>query len=391
MNCTQIYTFETLINDLVIARKNLKIAFVSNNAWSIYNFRIDIIRTLLEDGHQILIITPYNSYVEKIVAYGCIHIPIDFDNKIINPAVDLKFLFNLNKLYKQLQPDLIFHYVAKPNIYGSIAAKNNRIPSVAIITGLGFAFSKRNLLYYIIKYLYKFSLRGASEVLFLNNDDAIFFLREKIVPLKKINVLPGEGINTTYFSPPEMKVVNNRFQFVMSCRMLKSKGVEIFVEASRLLKLRDYDFDSVVLGFFEENHPDSIPAAKVKEWQAAELIKFLGFKEDVRPFLESADVFVFPSYYNEGVPRSLLEAASLELPIITTDNKGCRDVVEHGINGYLCQRQDPFDLAKKMEEMMLLSQEERTQMGIRGREKILTRFGMDKVIHEYRRIISQFS
>ncbi|MCG7859572.1 glycosyltransferase, partial [Flavihumibacter sediminis] len=111
------------------------------------------------------------------------------------------------------------------------------------------------------------------------------------------------------------------------------------VEASRLLKLKDYVFESVVLGFFEENHPDSIAPLKVQQWQSQGLINFLGFKEDVRPFLAFADVFVFPSYYNEGVPRSLLEAASMELPIITTNNTGCRDVVEDGVNGYLCQIQ----------------------------------------------------
>ncbi len=369
-------------------RKKLKIAFVSNNAWSIYNFRVDIIKMLIADGHEILIITPNHAIVEKVVALGCSHISIDFDNKVINPFTDLKFLMNLKRLYKKIKPDLIFHYVAKPNIYGTIAAHKNGIPSVAVITGLGFAFSRKNLLYFIIKQLYRFSLSGAKEVLFLNNEDALLFVRERIVPLHKINVLPGEGINTSYFHPPAVRKKNPTFQFLMSCRMLKSKGVELFVEASRLLKLKDYVFESVVMGFFEENHPDSIPPSKVQQWQSQGLINFLGFKEDVRPFLASADVFVFPSYYNEGVPRSLLEAASMELPIITTNNTGCRDVVEDGVNGYLCQIQDPFDLAKKMEEMLLLKEQDLKKMGEKGREKVVSRFGMDKVIHEYRRIIS---
>ena len=372
-------------------RKNLKIAFVSNNAWSIYNFRIDIVKTLIADGHEIIIITPHNSYVDNIIAIGCTHIAIDFDNKTINPVSDLKLLLNLKKLYKQLQPDLIFHYVAKPNIYGTYAAHQVGIPSVAIVTGLGFAFSKKNLLYKIIKQLYRFSLRGAREVLFLNNEDAMLFVREHIVPLQKINVLPGEGVNTQFFHPPAVRTPNKTFRFLMSCRLLKSKGVEIFVEASRLLKVKEYQFESVVLGFFEDNHPDSIPASKVEYWQAQGLINFMGFREDVRPFLSTADAFVFPSYYNEGVPRSLLEAASMELPIITTNNKGCRDVVEDGVNGFLCQVQDPFDLAKKMEEMILLSEQDRLQMGQKGREKIIGRFCIDKVIHEYRRIIAQVS
>ena len=372
-------------------RKSLRIAFVSNSAWSIYNFRIDVIKTLIADGHEILIITPYNAIVQKIVTVGCRHIAIDFDNKIINPVKDLQFLLNLNRLYKEIKPDLIFHYVAKPNIYGTIAAHRNGIPSVAIVTGLGFAFSRRNLLYLIVKQLYRFSLRGAKEVHFLNNEDALLFVRERIVPFGKINILPGEGINTTFFKPPEVRQKNPTFKFLMSCRMLKSKGVELFVEASRLLQLKGYVFESIVLGVFEANHPDSIEPSKVQQWQAQGLINFLGFKEDVRPYLATADAFVFPSYYNEGVPRSLLEAASMELPIITTNNKGCRDVVENGVNGFLCQVQDPFDLAKKMEEMLLLTGQSLSEMGQKGREKVIHRFCMDKVIYEYRRIISQIS
>ena len=369
-------------------RKILKIAFVSNNAWSIYNFRLDIIKTLIADGHEILIITPYHSYVDKIIAFGCVHIPIDFDNKTINPVSDLKLMLNLKKIYRKVRPDLVFHYVAKPNIYGTIAAHWNGIPSVAIITGLGFAFSRKNLLYTIIKLLYRFSLKGAREVLFLNNEDALLFVREQIIPVNKINVLPGEGVNTSHFYPPDQPSRGQQFTFLMSCRMLKSKGVEVFAEASRLLKVKGYSFESVVLGFFEENHPDSIAPSKLQQWQAQGLINFLGFRDDVRQALASADVFVFPSYYNEGVPRSLLEAASMKLPIITTNHKGCRDVVEDGVNGFLCSLQDPFDLAKKMEEMLLLREQDRIQMGEKGREKVINRFGMEKVIHEYRRIIS---
>ncbi len=369
--------------------KRVKIAFVSNNAWSIYNFRLDVIKTLLEDGHAITIITPFNAYVEKIIELGCEHIAIDFDNKSINPLTDIRFFLRLNSLYKKLQPDLIFHYVAKPNIYGTLAAKRNNIASVAIVTGLGFAFSRKNLLYAVVKLLYRFSLNGARDVLFLNNDDAQLFAREKIVPLKKINVLPGEGINTDYFAPQPSRENKKRFRFLMSCRMLKSKGVEIFVEAARLLKLKGHVFDAIILGFFEENHPDSIAPAVVESWQQDGLVNYLGFRDDVRPVLAEASAFVFPSFYNEGVPRSLLEAASMELPIITTHNKGCRDVVVDKVNGFLCKLEDPFDLASKMEEMLLMDPVARENMGQKGRELVRSKFGMEKVIHEYRRIVAQ--
>lgn len=366
-----------------------KIAFVSNNAWSIYNFRLDVIKALIADGHQIIVFTPYNAYVEKIVLLGCTHVSIEFDNKTMNPMLDLRLLIKLTRLYKQIQPDLIFHYVAKPNIYGTLAAKKVGIPSVAIITGLGFTFSRKNLLYLLVKELYRFSLKGARDVLFLNNDDAQLFAREKIVPLKKINVLPGEGINTDHFAPVPKTAPPPVFRFLLSCRLLKSKGVAVFVEASRLLKLKGYVFESVLLGFFEANHPDTIAPELVESWQSSQLIRYLGYNEDVRPVLATADCFVFPSFYNEGVPRSLLEAASMELPIITTKNTGCRDVVQDKVNGLLCKPKDPFDLASKMEEMLLMDAAQRSEMGKQGRQLVASKFGIAKVVQEYRRIIAQ--
>lgn len=362
---------------------NKTIAFVSNNAWSVYNFRLDVIRWLIKNGVRVLVLAPTDEYADKLTAQGCTFIETDFNNKGENPVKDLLFYRRLRRAYHQLKPDFIFHYVAKPNIYGSLAAGAEKIPSVAVITGLGYPFAKKNFLFRVIRLLYRRALRYANEVWFLNNEDAKVFLHEKIVAINKIKVLPGEGVNTKHFAPPPTHKENDTFEFIMSTRLLKSKGIGLYADAARILRKKNYDVRFSLIGFFEKNHPDSILQEDLVRWEREGLISYLGFADDVRPYLQRADCMVFPSFYNEGVPRCLMEAASMELPAITSYNRGCKEVVLNNSNGYICNPNDPFDLADKMEKMMNLSPEERMRMGKNGRQIVLKKFDICKIIAEY--------
>lgn len=362
---------------------NKTIAFVSSNAWSVFNFRLDVIRWLIQQQVKVLVISPSDDYASKLTDAGCHFIPIEFNNKGENPIKDYSFYKNLRKLYHQHRPDFIFHYVAKPNIYGSLAAAAEKIPSVAVITGLGYPFAKRNLLFHIIRTLYRRSLRHASEVWFLNNEDAKVFITEKIVSISKMKVLPGEGVNTKHFAPRISQPTSDTFQFLMSTRLLKSKGIGLYADAARLLKKKNYQVSFALIGFFEQNHPDSITPEQLKNWESEGLIEYQGFADDVRPFVEKADCIVFPSFYNEGVPRCLMEAASMEKPAITSFNRGCKEVVLNNSNGYICNLNDPFDLADKMEKMINLPAEERQRMGKNGRQLVLRKFDICKIIEEY--------
>lgn len=361
-----------------------RIAFVSNSAWSVYNFRLDVIKNLLAQGYEVIVLAPDDNYSALIRENGCRFIPIRFDNKTKNPFSDLAFYRQLKKLYSQLRPDFIFHYVAKPNIYGSLAAAANSIPSVAVITGLGYAFAKKNWLYQVMRLLYKRSLRKAREVWFLNNEDARIFIDEKIVNIEKVKVLPGEGINTTWFAPVRKeRHKEHPFTFLMSTRLLRSKGIGVYADAARLLKKKNYDVRFELIGFFENHHPDSISQEELARWEKEGLIHYGGFAGDVRPFLGRADCFVFPSFYNEGIPRCLMEAAAMELPVITSMNRGCKEVVLNNSTGYICNRHDPFDLADKMEKMINLSPEDRGRMGKNGRALVMRKFNIDIVVNEY--------
>lgn len=361
------------------------IAFVSNSAWSVYNFRLDVIRYLIDHGFHVMVLAPDDEYSACLQQNGCRFIPIHFNNKTENPFHDFSFFRQLRALYRQHQPDFIFHYVAKPNIYGSLAAASAGIPSVAVVTGLGYPFAKRNWLYRIVKKLYKKALRNTKEVWFLNNEDAKVFISEKIVNIEKVKVLPGEGVDTDFFSnrAAGRKKENAPFTFLMSTRLLKSKGIGVYADAARILKKKNYDVRFELIGFFEQHHPDTISQEDLDRWQKEGLIHYGGFARDVRPFLQKADCCVFPSFYNEGVPRCLMEAASMELPVITSNNRGCKEVVMNNATGYLCHMQDPFDLADKMEKIINLPPEERLRMGRNGRALVIRKFNIKIVIGEY--------
>src|SRR5690606_5195423 len=331
-----------------------------------------------------------DEYSGKLVEMGCRFYPVEFNNRSKNILKDLSLYKNLRRLYRQLRPDFIFHYVIKPNIYGSLAATAEGIPSVAVITGLGYSFAKNNWLTRVVEKLYKKALEGPREVWFLNNEDANIFLQKNLVDIRKLRVLPGEGVNTEHFvrTTPLLNSKRKQFNFLMATRLLKSKGVEVYANAARILRNKNYDVNFSLLGIFQEDHPDAISRSTIEEWEQEGLIEFKGSANDVRPYLDEADCFVFPSFYKEGVPRCLMEAASMELPIVTAYNRGCKEVVMNNANGFLCKQNDPLDLADKLEKMINLDDNERVRMGRYGRMHVHKKFGMDNIKEAYQQTIS---
>jgi glycosyltransferase involved in cell wall biosynthesis len=366
-----------------------KIALVANSSWSVYNFRLDLVRHLIS-RFDVLVIAPEDEFAAELRKEGCSVLNIRFNNRSVNPILDYALYRSLKRIYRQQKPDFIFHYVIKPNIYGSLAAAACGIESVAVITGLGYAFARQNWLNKTVSYLYRKALRRTREVWFLNQEDAEIFHRRKLVDDQKVKILPGEGINPAFFAPQSFRPVarDRIFHFLMSTRLLKSKGVSIYVEAASILKKKGLDIRFELIGFFEEHHPDSITRGDIRHWQKRGFIQYSGFARDVRPFLRQADCFVFPSFYPEGIPRCLLEAASMQIPIITSLNRGCKEVVEDGLNGFLCSVNNAADLAGKMEKMVRLSAAERTRMGRNGRDRVIERFDVRKILLEYDRVLA---
>ena len=365
-------------------KEKKKIALVANSAWSLYNFRMDLIRHLLL-RFEVLIIAPKDEFASELTSAGCRFQDIHFNNRSENPLQDYALYNSLKSIYTTERPDLIFHYVIKPNIYGSLAAAKVGIQSVAVITGLGYTFDRRNWLNRVVSYLYRIALKKTFEVWFLNQEDANLFMERKLVKPDKVKILPGEGVNTDHFFPQTHKPVarTKAFQFLMGTRLLRTKGVAVYVEAAGILKKKYRDVRFELIGFFEKHHPDSITESELRHWQKKDIIHYSGFAKDVRPFLRQADCFVFPSFYHEGIPRCLLEAAAMEVPIITSLNTGCKEVVKEGENGFLCIPNNATDLAARMEEMMKLDANTRSVMGKNGRQRVNEKFSIDRILSEY--------
>jgi glycosyltransferase involved in cell wall biosynthesis len=304
------------------------------------------------------------------------------DNKGMNPGRDLLLLARFFNLMRSVRPDLFLGYTVKPNIYGSMAAHVLRIPVINNIAGLGTVFIKRGFLNQLVRGLYRISLSRSMRVFFQNDDDRQLFLSGALVCDSITDRLPGSGIDLMKFQPASLPARHD-VRFLLIARMLWDKGVGEYVEAARLLKRRGIKAELCLLGFLDVQNPAAISRKQVDEWVAEGVVRYLGVSDNVRDEIAQADCVVLPSFYREGTPRTLLEAAAMARPIVTTDSVGCRDVVDDGVNGYLCKPKDASDLADKMERIVSMSPAEREAMGLLGRVKIEREFDEQIVIDKY--------
>jgi glycosyltransferase involved in cell wall biosynthesis len=357
------------------------ILIVSNTSWYLYNFRLGLIKLLLEQEYEIITLAPEDEFSEKLKQEKCHHICLKMDNKGLNPISDLMMKRRLSKIYREINPDLILHYTIKPVLFGSMAAAKLGIPFINNITGLGTAFIRRNWVTWLVKRLYRLSQKNADHVFFQNADDKELFSRDRLIPENvPQEVIPGTGIDTDHFNIcpyPE----GNPVTFLLIARLLWDKGVGEFVEAAKRLKSEFSNARFQLLGFLDVKNRTALSREQIQEWETESVIEYLGDTGDVRPYIEKASCVVLPSY-REGFPRTLLEAASMARPTIATDVTGCREVVDHNVNGYLCKVRDANDLAEKMKNMIQLSTDKRQKMGLKGREKMEHNFDEKIVVQK---------
>lgn len=360
-----------------------KIIIVANTSWSILNFRKGLLVKLLGLGCELTIVAPRDSFSQLLEGLGCKFMDLPVSARGVNPLGDILFCYRLYCIYKAINPNFIIHYTIKPNIYGSFAAKLASKPSLAITTGLGYVFSKKSILRAIVKMLYKYSLCFASEVWFLNGDDKELFLESRLVSNKKAVLIDGEGVDLSYFRPIKNCASDGRVRFLLIARMLWDKGVGEFVEAARIIKREYPDAIFQLLGASDVENPASIGRSVIDKWVSEGVVEYLGVTSDVRPFIAMCDCVVLPSYYREGVPRALMEAAAMSKPLITTNNVGCRELVEHEVTGYLCSIKDALSLAQCFKLFINLPEKERLEMGSNGRKLMSQKFDEEIIIAKY--------
>lgn len=360
-----------------------KIVISINTAWNIYNFRSGLVKALIDHGYEVIAVAPHDEYVERLTKLGCKHVALPMDSNGTNPARDLLLLARYFLLLRSIRPVAYLGYTIKPNTYGSIAAKALDIPVINNIAGLGAAFIRDDYLTKLVRSLYRLALKRSHRVFFQNAEDQELFLRSGLAEKSVSSLLPGSGIDVAKYPAGTVPPLEGRpFRFLLIGRLLRDKGVQEFAEAAALLRQKGIQAEFQLLGPIDPANANSIDAEKLRAWEEAGQVSYLGRTDDVRPYIAQADCVVLPSY-REGVPRSLLEAAAMARPIIATDVVGCRDAVEHELNGYLCKERDGADLAAKMAQMMALAPEQRAAMGAAGRDKVETEFDEQIVIQKY--------
>ncbi len=390
-----------------------KVALVANTDFSLYNFRMGLIRALLAKGYQVHIVCPDGEYIEALVKQGVEHHPLIMDRKGTNPVNELKTVWRLYRIFRKEKFDAVHCYTIKPNIYGDIAAKMAGVPAVInSVTGLGYVFTgsgrKKRLLRVLVVALYKFAFKFAGRVIFLNDDDFELFRRYGICDSRRGIVIKSEGIDPDKYSISN--VSHDRLDEVrdelglsedcgklvvtMIARLIWDKGVREFVEASRLVKSKHANTLFLLVGQIDEGNPAAVPEEYVRGAEREGLVRYLGMREDVPEILSISDIVTLPSYYREGIPRVMLEAMSMCRPVVTTNSVGCKEVVEVGKNGYLVQPKDHVALASAIEKLVV-DEQLRIKMGEYGRHKVLSDFeesGLGRrILQIYDELLSQRS
>lgn len=366
------------------------IAFVSNTSWGIFRFRHQLIRSLVEEGFRVLVIAPEDSNTNHLKNIrGVEFLPLhNLRATGLSIVDDLAFYREIKKIYFAQKPSLIFHYTIKPNIYGTLAAARSGIPSISVITGLGYAFMKRSPVKWAAGFLYRMALAKSRETWFLNQDDRNYFVSRKLVPQDQTHILPGEGIDLNYYAP-QQKPASGNLVFLLMARLIREKGILEYVEAARQIRAVYPETEFRLMGLLNEDSPSAITRGQLEDWKKEGIIRYMGSVEDVRPFISAADCIVLPSW-REGLPLSILEAGAMGKPVITTDTAGCRDVIINGFNGILCEPKSSSGLAEAIKKFISMPLPQKQAMGEAARKHVEKHFGIENIIRFYKNKIDHY-
>ena len=373
-----------------LEEKKKKILIITNHSYMLYQFRKELIEQLMKE-YDVVLSMPFVGHEDDFAAMGCKCVETDVDRRGINPVTDFKLLQFYNKIISDEKPDKVITYSIKPNIYAGLVCRHRKIPYYANVQGLGTAFQKE-LLAKFVGILYKTAFRKVRAVFFENEGNAQEFISRKLVSEDKIVVLNGAGINLEHYmytpissrqGDEKNEVSGDRkIHFLYLGRIMKEKGIDELFTAMR--RLHEEYGDRVILdivGFFEDEYKNEIEKM-VEDGIAV----FHGFQEETRPYYVMADCVVLPSYH-EGMSNVLLEASAIGRPVITSDIPGCREAVEDGKSGYLCEVKNVDMLFEKMKLMMDKSIDEIEGMGRCARNRMEKLFDKKKIVDQTLEII----
>lgn len=351
----------------------MTIVVLTNLDVGLYQFRQELLTKLLENN-DIYISLPYGELVEPLKDMGCKHIETELDRRGLSLQKDFRLLRQYWKISKEIKPDLVVTYTIKPNIYGGLVCRFKNIPYAVNVTGLGTAFQKKGALKTLVTFLYKVGIKKAKVVFFENEENRQIFIKERIVKEEKTYLLNGAGVNVERYLLADYPEECKKTKFLFMGRVMKEKGVDELFKAMHRLYLEKVPCELIMLGGYEENYEADIDKFSQEGW-----LRYYGYQEDVKPFIEESHCFVLPSWH-EGMANTNLECASMGRPVITSNIHGCLEAVEDGVSGYLCEKQNADDLYRVMKKFMALSYEDRRAMGIAGRKRMEDIFDKRKVV-----------
>ena len=359
----------------------MKIVIVASLAFSLVNFRRRLIADMVACGHQVLACAPEDDreVAEQLAEMGVSYRTMPMQRVGLNPLADLRTLSWLIGLVVREQPDLVLAYTQKPIIYSGIACRiARRARFFAMVSGLGHVFGEggSRWLRLLVAQLYRSALARAEAIFVFNADDRGEMLRHRMItPAARVVQVPGSGVDLSYYRA--VPIAPGSLRFLMIARLLRSKGLFEFVEAARRIRGRRPEVRFELLGPLDPS-PAGIGAEQLQAWKREGVIDYLGEARDVRPYLAAASVFVLPSWYREGLPRTILEAMATGRAVVTTDMPGCREPISDGVNGFLVAPRD----AGALEAALLRFVDDprlAPDMGARGREIAEAHYSVEHV------------
>ena len=361
--------------------KKERMVILANNSDGLYRFRSDFIQSM-NNYYDTVVSTPFDTFVPELQCICHKVIETKVDRRGINPIKDFQLINAYRRIIKNEKPGLVVTYTIKPNIYGGLISQIKNVPYVVNITGLGSVFDTKGILRELVIRLYHLALKKVKIVFFENEGDRDLFVKSVGIPLEKTHVLHGAGVNTEKFIYQQYPQ-NKAIHFLFVGRVMKEKGIDELLEATEKLIKEGANCFLDVVGPCEEDYSTVLSKCERQGW-----LKYHGFQTDVRPFIESCDCFVLPSYH-EGMANTNLECAASGRPIITSNIPGCKEAVLETKSGLLCEPHNSDSLLSCMRTMINLNREDRIQMGVAGRKHMLKHFEKKVVVRETVEAIQQ--
>lgn len=360
-----------------------RIVVIENGLISTYTMRDGLMKKLLSEGYEVTVMTHANHHKAKVEESGIKVIDVGSGN--VNPLKISLYIYKLYVNLKKVKPAVCLTFSVRPAIWGNLTCRMFSIPVITNITGTGPLFESKNIAYKVIRWIYPFALKKTKKVFFQNNDDRNLFIAHKFVSGAKTDLIPGSGVDYQKFDPELFPSPNGKpFTFLFIGRLILDKGILEYIEAAKKLKSKYPNIKFKIIGpFWQQNLKlNQVSRSIIDNMVESGIIEYLGERTDVREDIAAADCITLPSY-REGTSNVLLEAASMQKPIVTTDVPGCREIVDDEVNGFLCKPRNADDLAAKMEKMFLLDSDQRAAMGEAGRAKVIKEFDKKIVLNKY--------